>query len=187
MRIISGILKGKKIFLPSDKLTRPLRDIVKESIFNLLEHSSKFSSKIENAKILDLFSGSGSFGFECISRGAKKVLFCENHIPVTKILNKNIANLKCKKNTDIYIEDVFKLLNDKSFLINKFQIIFLDPPFKEKKIEELLENLNKSNILDKEGIVILHRNKKYKDELPQKFKVILEKTYGLSKIIFGSF
>ena len=92
-----------------------------------------------------------------------------------------------QKNTDIYIGDAFKLLNDKSFLINKFKIIFLDPPFKDKKIKELLENLNKTNILDKEGIVILHRNKKYKDKLPQKFKVILEKTYGLSKIIFGSF
>ena len=187
MRIISGNFKNKKLFQPIDNYTRPLKDLVKESIFNIIEHSKLIKFKVENCEVLDLFSGSGSFGLECISRGAKKVLFCENHIPVTKILNKNIANLKCKKNTDIYIEDVFKLLSDKSFLINKFQIIFLDPPFKEMKIEELLENLNKSNILDKKGIVILHRNKKYKDVLPQKFKIIQEKTYGLSKIIFGSF
>jgi len=187
MRIISGNFKNKKLFQPNDSHTRPLKDLVKESIFNIIEHSKLVKFKIENSKVLDLFSGSGSFGLECISRGAKKVLFCENYIPVTKILNKNIAKLKCKENTDIYVKDVFKLLNDKSFLINKFQIIFIDPPFKEKKIEELLKNLNKSNILDKEGIIILHRNKKYKDVLPQKFKVILEKSYGLSKIIFGSF
>ena len=56
-----------------------------------------------------------------------------------------------------------------------------------KKIEKLLENLNRSNILDKEGIIILHRNKKYKDMLPLKFNIELEKTYGLSKIIFGFF
>ena len=187
MRIISGNFKNKKLFQPNDSHTRPLKDLVKESIFNIIEHSKLVKFKIENCEVLDLFSGSGSFGLECISRGAKKVLFCENYIPVTKILNKNISKLKCKENTDIYVKDVFKLLNDKSFLINKFQIIFLDPPFKEKKIEELLKNLNKSNILDKEGIIILHRNKKYKDVLPQKFKVILEKSYGLSKIIFGSF
>ena len=187
MRIISGNFKNKKLFQPNDSHTRPLKDLVKESIFNIIEHSKLVKFKIENSKVLDLFSGSGSFGLECISRGAKKVLFCENYIPVTKILNKNIAKLKCKENTDIYVKDVFKLLNDKSFLINKFQIIFIDPPFKEKKIEELLKNLNKSNILDKEGIIILHRNKKYKDILPQKFQVILEKSYGLSKIIFGSF
>ena len=187
MRIISGNFKNKKLLEPNDSYTRPLKDLVKESIFNIIEHSKLVKFKIENCEVLDLFSGSGSFGLECISRGAKKVLFCENYIPITKILNKNIANLKCKKNTDIYIGDIFKLLKNKSILINKFQIIFLDPPFKEKKIEELLENLNKLNILDKEGIVILHRNKKYKDVLPQKFKIMMEKTYGLSKIIFGSF
>ena len=187
MRIISGNFKNKKLLEPNDNYTRPLKDLVKESIFNIIEHSKLVKFKIENCEVLDLFSGSGSFGLECISRGAKKVLFCENYIPITKILNKNIANLKCKKNTDIYIGDIFKLLKNKSILINKFQIIFLDPPFREKKIEELLENLNKLNILDKEGIVILHRNKKYKDILPQKFKIMMEKTYGLSKIIFGTF
>ena len=187
MRIISGNFKNKKLFQPNDNCTRPLKDLVKESIFNIIEHSKLIKFKIENCEVLDLFSGSGSFGLECISREAKKVLFCENYIPATKILSKNIANLKCKKNTNVYIEDVFKLLNNKLFLKNKFQIIFLDPPFKEKKIKELLEDLNKSNILDKEGIVILHRNKKYKDALPEKFKVVIEKTYGLSKIIFGSF
>ena len=75
MRIISGYLKGKKIKLPKDKKTRPLKDLVKESIFNILVHSNKINCKIENAQILDLFSGSGSFGLECISRGAKKGFF----------------------------------------------------------------------------------------------------------------
>ena len=187
MRIISGNFKNKKLFQPNYNCTRPLKDLVKESIFNIIEHSKLIKFKIENCEVLDLFSGSGSFGLECISRGAKKVLFCENYIPVIKILNKNIANLKCKEKTSIYVENVFELLKSKSFLKNKFQIIFLDPPFKENKIRELMENLNKSNILDKEGMIILHRNKKYKDQLPQKFKIELEKTYGLSKIIFGSF
>ena len=143
MRIISGNFKNKKLFQPYNNYTRPLKDLVKESIFNIIEHSRFLKFKIENCEVLDLFSGSGSFGLECISRGAKKVLFCENHIPVTKILNKNIAILKCEEKADIYVEDVFKLLNNKSFLKNKFQIVFLDPPFKEKKNEELIENINK--------------------------------------------
>ena len=79
MRIISGYLKGKKIFLPKDKKTRPLKDIVKESVFNILIHSNKINFQIRNAEILDLFSGSGSFGLECISRGAKNVYFNENY------------------------------------------------------------------------------------------------------------
>ena len=68
MRIISGRFKGKKLLLPKDKNTRPLKDLVKESIFNLLEHSKKMNINLKNSTILDLFSGSGSFGIECLSR-----------------------------------------------------------------------------------------------------------------------
>ena len=75
MRIISGKFKGKKLFLPQDKNTRPLKDLVKESIFNLLEHSAQIKKKIESASVLDLFSGSGSFGLECISRDLKRYIF----------------------------------------------------------------------------------------------------------------
>ena len=75
MRIISGQFKNKKIFQPKDKSTRPLKDLVKESIFNIIEHSKFIKINIKNSKVLDLFSGTGSFGLECISRGAKKVFF----------------------------------------------------------------------------------------------------------------
>ena len=70
MRIISGELKGKKLLDPLDRSTRPLKDMVKESIFNILDHSNKISTQILNAKVFDLFSGTGSFGIECLSRGA---------------------------------------------------------------------------------------------------------------------
>ena len=79
MRIISGKLKGKKILEPNDRLTRPLRDLTKESIFNIIQHSNKFDIKIENSNVLDLFSGVGSFGLECLSRGSSSVIFVENY------------------------------------------------------------------------------------------------------------
>ena len=75
MRIISGKLKGKKIFIPKDKKTRPLKDLTKESIFNIINHSNKFEINLNDSNVLDLFSGVGSFGIECLSRGAKKVIF----------------------------------------------------------------------------------------------------------------
>ena len=68
MRIISGNFKGKKILEPKDRATRPLKDLAKESIFNILIHSKKFNVEILNSKVLDLFSGVGSFGLECLSR-----------------------------------------------------------------------------------------------------------------------
>ena len=75
MRIIAGKFKGKKIYLPLNKNTRPLRDSFKESIFNIIEHNKMINFKLEDSIILDIFSGTGSFGLECLSRGARKS-FC---------------------------------------------------------------------------------------------------------------
>ena len=101
MRIIGGNFKGKKILDPQDKKTRPLKDLTKESIFNVLKHSNKFSINIENSIILDLFSGVGSFGLECLSRGAKYVTFVENYSGVLPILKKNLLRLKIGNNYEI--------------------------------------------------------------------------------------
>ena len=81
MRIISGSNKGKKLVMPGDKTTRPLRDMAKESIFNILTHAKYINFQIKDCKVLDLFSGIGSFGLECISRGSKFVFFLENYAP----------------------------------------------------------------------------------------------------------
>ena len=70
MRIISGTSKGKKLYEPKDLLTRPLKDLTKESIFNIITHSNKFCVALEGANILDLFSGTGSFGLEWVETGA---------------------------------------------------------------------------------------------------------------------
>ena len=88
MRIISGVFKGKKILEPKDNKTRPLKDMVKESIFNIINHSNKFSIDINEAYVLDLFSGIGSFGIECLSQGASHVTFVEKYERVLPILKK---------------------------------------------------------------------------------------------------
>ena len=75
MRVIGGKFKGKKILEPQDKQTRPLKDLTKESVFNIINHSNKFSININKANVLDLFSGVGSFGIECLSQGASHVTF----------------------------------------------------------------------------------------------------------------
>ena len=101
MRIISGNFKGKKILEPKDAYTRPLKDLTKESIFNIINHSNKFKVKIEGSVILDLFSGVGSFGIECLSRNANKVYFVENYKNVLSILKKNLSSLKSINNYEI--------------------------------------------------------------------------------------
>ena len=185
MRIISGNFKGKKILLPKDKLTRPLKDLTKESIFNILKHSKLLNVELESSNILDLFSGVGSFGLECLSRGAKNVTFLESYADVLSVLKKNIDNLNQQNQTkviekDIFSENTLKLLND------KFDIIFMDPPYKEKKLTFLLNVTTKLELLNTNGIIIIHRHKKEEDDLPKEFNLILEKNYGISKIIFGN-
>ena len=110
MRIISGNFKGKKILEPKDIKTRPLKDLTKESIFNIINHSNKFKVNIKNSKILDLFSGVGSFGIECLSRGAKHVTFVENYAGVIPIL-KNLDNLNIKERYEIINKNIFINLN----------------------------------------------------------------------------
>tara|TARA_B100001094_G_C17934013_1_gene672171 strand:- start:267 stop:824 length:558 start_codon:yes stop_codon:yes gene_type:complete len=185
MRIISGYLKGKKIELPTDSKTRPLRDLVKESIFNILKHSNKINCKIENAEVLDLFSGSGSFGLECVSRGAKKVFFVENYNEALKILRINIKNLKCENSSIIIENDCFQIDEIVKKFKNKFDIIFLDPPFKEDKVNFIIEKILNFKILKNEGVMIVHRNKK-EDKITKKFNLIENRAYGISKIIFGN-
>ena len=183
MRIISGKFKGKKILEPNDLNTRPLKDLTKESIFNIIKHSNKFTINLENSEILDLFSGTGSFGIECISRGAKFVTFVENYSGILPILKKNLANLKSASNYLIIEQNIFNNLNLKEFK-KQFDIIFLDPPYKEKELNKLLSFLINEKILNQNGIIVIHRHKKQIDSLPNQINILEEKKYGISKILF---
>ena len=123
MRIISGLFKGKLInYLKNDK-TRPLKDSVKENIFNVIHHSNLIDIRIENSNILDLYSGIGSFGIECISRGAEKVTFIEKDEKAVKILKENLHNLSIIKQTKIFDNDIDFILKNK--IIEKYNIFFL--------------------------------------------------------------
>ena len=191
MRIIAGKFRGTKLYMLKDEKTRPLKDMVKESIFNFLIHSNKISFQIEKSNVLDLYSGIGSFGLECLSRGANKVIFIENQKEAIKILRKNIEKIKERKKTEIFCDDVFNVIkkNKKNFFITthhlKLDLIFCDPPFKDTNISHLIELIAKKDLLKKNGIIVLHRHKNSKEKLTDYLKIIDERIYGLSKIIFG--
>jgi len=185
MRIISGKMRGTLLFMPPNNNTRPLKDIAKESIFNLLLHSNKISFKIEESNILDLYSGIGSFGLECLSREAKSVCFVEKEKEVVNILEKNITKLKINKKTKIYCVDVLKFIRKKINLT--FDLVFCDPPFNNEDIEILIEFIYINKLLKKNGILVIHRNKKSKDKMPNYFNKLDERIYGMSKIIYGNF
>ena len=147
MRIISGLFKGKKILEPKDLNTRTLKDMTKESIFNIINHSNKFSINLKKSKVLDLFAGTGSFGLECLSRNVKFVTFVENYIGVLPILKKNLNNLKQIKNFEVIEKNILNNFDFKNFK-TKFDIIFLDPPYKEKHLTYLIGSLLDYQILN---------------------------------------
>ncbi len=184
MRIIGGKFKGKLIqFLRVGKI-RPLKDSVRENIFNILMHSNKLNIRIEGSDILDLYSGIGSFGIECISRGANKVTFIEQEKNAFKILENNLENLKVPQNSRAINNKIEDVIN--GFKV-KFSIFFLDPPFADLEFIENLKMIKINKIFNKRHLVIIHREKKSKDNFKDILQPILIKEYGRSKIIFGIF
>ena len=183
MRIIRGRFKNKKLNFPINLKTRPLKDRVRENIFNILEHSASFNVNIKDSFVLDLYAGIGSFGIESVSRGAKKIFFVENNTEALKNLKKNIDLLKLENNVEVYSENVLKFIEKYNFKF-KFDIIFLDPPYKDKEFLSIFENFKKRNILEEEHLIVLHRESKT-TQLPLKLLNILEsRIYGRSEIFF---
>jgi len=201
MRIISGKLKGQQIAFLKNQNTRPLKDSVRENIFNILLHSKLVETNLINANILDLYSGFGSFGLEAISRGAKMVTFVEKDEKATEILKNNLFKLKIINKAKILKNNLFKLkiINkakifkknvDEVLLsenLKKYDIYFFDPPYKDKNFLNVLLQLKKKLLSKKEVLIIIHREKRAVEKFDGVFKTFFEKIYGRSKIIFGKF
>ena len=184
MRIISGKLKGRQIQFLKSKITRPLKDVVKENIFNILKHSNQIEIQINKAKILDLYSGIGSFGIECISRGAKNVTFVEKERKIINLLKENLINLSIANQAQVFNQEIE---SNNFFFKNKYDIFFFDPPFKENNFIEVLQKLNKNKCFNNKHIVIIHREKNTHDKLNEILNILMIRQYGRSKIIFGKF
>ena len=143
MRIISGKYKGKKLRGFNIEGTRPTMDRIKESLFGMIQ------THIPNSVVLDLFAGSGALGLEAISNGAKKCYLIDKNIEAIKIIKENSQN----------IDEDLKIMNIdyKKFLKNteeKFDIIFLDPPYKENQMDKSLRIIEERDLLNEKGIVI---------------------------------
>lgn len=185
MRIISGQFRGKIIKYLKNSTTRPLRDSVKENIFNILQHSKLIKIKIENGYILDLYSGVGSFGIECISRGAKNVTFIENNLAANQIIKKNLNYLSIINKAKIYNENVEVFLRRK--INEKYNVFFLDPPYIDKKFIQNFDLIKANKLYQKNHIIIIHRDSTTEDGLENYIKILIKKKYGRSKITFGVF
>ncbi len=185
MRIISGSLKGKTINYLKNSTTRPLKDLVKENIFNIITHSNLFKVDLNNSNVLDLYSGVGSFGIECLSRGVRKVTFVENDLNALITLKKNLTLLSLNNRAEVVDKSVESFLKkEKTF---KYDFFFFDPPFADKTFIENLQFFKKNKVYKNKHVVVIHRDKKSEENLNDYLNIFLTRKYGRSKIIFGSF
>ncbi len=184
MRIISGKLKGRQIQFIKSKITRPLKDSVKENIFNILKHSNKIDIQINKAKILDLYSGIGSFGIECISRGAENVTFVEKEQKTINLLRENLINLSITNQAQVFNQEI---KNTNNFFKYKYDLLFLDPPFRENDFIKVLQKLKKNKSFNNKHLVIIHREKNTHDKFDEILNILMVRQYARSKIIFGKF
>ena len=156
MRVISGLLKGRKIEGYDIEGTRPTMDRVKESIFSTIQF------EIRDAVVLDLFAGSGNLGIEAISNGADKCYFVDNNRVAINTINKNISNFKIEDKSIVIKNDYMNALSE--LKNTKFDIVFLDPPYKDDYINSSIKYLLDNDMLNSKALIICEYDRDIKKE-----------------------
>ena len=173
MRVLAGTYKSKKIETINSPDTRPMMSKVREAIFNSIQFM------IEEKDILDLYSGSGSLGIEALSRGANYVTFVDFSKECIFILKKNVENMS--NNFSIVNSSVNSFIKNS---INQYELIFYDPPFELDTEIVNEEILIIEQILNNNGLLIIHRHKASEDiKFSKNYELHREKNYGQSKIL----
>ncbi len=175
MQIITGKYRARKLAGVSSETTRPTLARVKENVFNLI------SEFIKDAVVLDLFAGSGAYGAECISRGAKKVFFVDNNPLAIKTIFENTRNMQ--EDLDVIQKDFSSALEAFALQNLKFDIVFLDPPYKSNFAMQALIKMQKLSLVNPNGIIIVeHDDKNDLQNLPPCYIIKKEKKYGIAYI-----
>lgn len=157
MRIIAGMAKGHPLQAPKGLHTRPTSDRAREALFNILQ------SVLHDARVLDLYAGTGALGIESLSRGAGFATFVEQWKPAVKCIQYNLASTRLRVCAEIFQQDVFSFLDKCQ---SKYDLVFADPPYRHNLAEPTLAAICSNNVLNDEGIVIIETSKQ--EDLPEK-------------------
>ena len=179
LRVISGKARGLKLDTPKNQDVRPTTDRVKESLFNMI------NSYIMDSNILDLFAGTGSLGIECLSRGAKNCVFVDKSKDSINIVRSNVKKARVENESTILNVDFKDAVKRLSTQNQKFDVIFMDPPYYENMFIECLKSIDKFNLLDEDGIIVVEHDTKDKfpDNMGRLYKS-RDKKYGNTTLTF---
>ncbi len=180
MRIIGGQFRGRKIEQPDSKTIRPTKDRIREALFNMI------AERIPYSEVLDLFAGSGAFGLEMLSRGAKKAVFVDNDPLSAETIRNNVKSLEIAEYSEIIMEDAFRHISIMFGQKQGFDIIFVDPPYNMGLAKKSLILINQYDILNPSGLLILEHHVDEKIfELAENITILKQKTYkNISVSIF---
>ena len=182
MRVISGIARGTKLDSRESISTRPTLDRIKENMFNLIQ------DKVRDSVVLDLFAGSGQLGIEALSRGADRAYFCDIDKEDIVFLKKNIAKTRLTEKSIVLNADFKKVLKTVN---ERFDLIFIDPPYKSNFVEESLELIFENAILNTDGLIVIETDEtqKIQELLDSKsfINILKTKNYGRVSLFIVSF
>ncbi len=179
MRIISGELKSRKIQFPKNKLTRPMTDRSKETVFNIL------SNLVPGKHVLDLYAGSGSLGLESLSRGAISAVFVDEAEWAVKVIKKNLEDLELQKRATVLQGEVLRTIDKLKKSGQTFSLVFVDPPFNKGLVKKTLIKLDQSGIVLPFGQIVVGHTRQ--EELPDtltELKLARTKTIGQACLSF---
>jgi 16S rRNA (guanine966-N2)-methyltransferase len=148
VRVIAGSAKGRRLTTLRTLALRPTPDRVREALFNIL------GVQIDGAAVLDLFAGSGAIGLEALSRGARLAVFVEAHEPACRLIEKNLRRCGLHAQGSVWCRDVLDALPTLKLQEQRFEVIFLDPPYATSLVEDALQRLGDGRLLTAHGQVI---------------------------------
>lgn len=149
MRIISGVARGSRLVTLEGTETRPTLDRVKEPLFSIIQ------AYIKDARVLDLFAGSGALGLEALSRGAKNAVFTDVSEKAINVINQNVQKTKLEDKSIVLNQSYVETLKQMASENKEFDIIFLDPPYTSGLLENAIREILEFKLLSKEGIIIV--------------------------------
>jgi 16S rRNA (guanine966-N2)-methyltransferase len=180
MRVVGGRLKGRNLAAPSSREIRPTADRLRESVFNILVHA--YDDPIEDARVLDLFAGTGALGIEAVSRGAKFALFIDNGAEARALLRNNVEALGLGGVTKVYRRDATNL--GPAHPVEPFSLAFLDPPYGKGLAEQALASLHDGGWLTRDALVVVEEAKAAAFDPPDGFEELERRAYDDTEFVF---
>ncbi len=182
MRIVGGKRKGARLAAPSSDRVRPTSDRTREAIFNILAHGIEDFS-LEDARVLDLFAGTGALGLEALSRGARYCLFVDDHVESRGLIRRNVETLEATGNTKVYRRDATKLGD--AGRMGQFDLVFADPPYGRGLAERALGEARRQGWFTDSAMIVIEEVASAEVNLPDAFTVIDRRIYGDTQAIFA--